>query len=139
MRTPAELVRHMTSVLGYAWTFFVGGTYRPEPPESLSDEVDRFHEMLESLSGHLDDAPASLVPAQTDAGQNGAGLSRDPCVVADSAVAFTREDTGSTQRARLKRMARPTTPSPHQTPSAGASPRTSAVKSPEGPRQRSSR
>ena len=31
VRTPAELIRHMTSVLGYARTFFVGGQYRPYP------------------------------------------------------------------------------------------------------------
>src|SRR5712691_9375334 len=31
VRTPHELVRHMTSVLGYARTFFTGGKYRPEP------------------------------------------------------------------------------------------------------------
>jgi hypothetical protein len=27
VRTPAKLVRHMTSVLGYARTFFIGGQY----------------------------------------------------------------------------------------------------------------
>jgi hypothetical protein len=31
VRTPAQLVRHMTSVLGYAQTFFVGGKYWPDP------------------------------------------------------------------------------------------------------------
>lgn len=53
VRTPSELVQHMTSVLGYARTFFVGGSYRPEPLRSLRDEVWRFHEMLEDLSAHL--------------------------------------------------------------------------------------
>lgn len=52
-RTPCELVRHMTSVLGYCRTFFIGGSYRPEPLPSLDDEIARFHEMLELLSGHL--------------------------------------------------------------------------------------
>lgn len=54
MRTPAELVRHMTSVLGYARTFFIGGRYRPEPLPTLSEEIERFHQMLEALSGHLE-------------------------------------------------------------------------------------
>jgi hypothetical protein len=54
VRTPKELVRHMTSVLGYARTYFVGGLYRPEPLPSLNDEVERFHEMLKSLSAHID-------------------------------------------------------------------------------------
>src|ERR1043165_9743481 len=53
VRTPSELVRHMTSVLGYARTFFVGGLYRPEPLPSLDEEVARFHQMLEDLARHL--------------------------------------------------------------------------------------
>ena len=53
VRTPAELVRHMTSVLGYARTFFEGGRYRPEPLPDLDSEVVRFHAMLEDLSQHL--------------------------------------------------------------------------------------
>ena len=54
VRTPADLVRHMTSVLGYARTFFVGGRYRPEPLPDLQEEIARFHEMLESLGRHLE-------------------------------------------------------------------------------------
>lgn len=58
VRTPSELVRHMTSVLGYARTFFLGGHYRPEPLPSLLEEVARFHEMLEDLGALLErDAP----------------------------------------------------------------------------------
>lgn len=53
-RTPAELVRHMTSVLGYSRTFFVGGHYWPEPLPALSDEVARFHQMLKSVSSHIE-------------------------------------------------------------------------------------
>jgi hypothetical protein len=54
VRTPAELVRHMTSVLGYARTFFIGGVYRPEPLPNLADEVVRFHTMLEDLARRLE-------------------------------------------------------------------------------------
>ena len=53
VRTPAELVRHMTSVLGFALTFFVGGEYRPEAMPSLADEILRFHEMLHDLARHI--------------------------------------------------------------------------------------
>lgn len=53
-RTPAELVRHMTSVLGYARTFFIGGQYCPDPLPTLADEVARFHEMLEDLAEHIE-------------------------------------------------------------------------------------
>ena len=54
IRTPAELVRHMTSVLGYARTFFTGGSYRPEPLPTLEQEVSRFHEMLHDLASHIE-------------------------------------------------------------------------------------
>jgi hypothetical protein len=53
VRTPAELVRHMTSVLGYARTFFIGGNYWPEVLPTFDDEIARFHDMLEILSRHL--------------------------------------------------------------------------------------
>lgn len=53
VRTPAELIRHMSSVLGYARTFFIGGQYWPEALASLEDEVERFHEMLGMLAQHL--------------------------------------------------------------------------------------
>lgn len=53
VRTPAELVRHMTSVLGYARTFFVGGRYWPDPLPTLETETARFHEMLADLGRHL--------------------------------------------------------------------------------------
>jgi hypothetical protein len=60
VRTPRELVRHMTSVLGYARTFFLGGTYRPALLDTLDDEVRRFHAMVEELGGLL----ASGTPLQ---------------------------------------------------------------------------
>lgn len=60
VRTPAELVRHMASVLGYARTFFVGGHYRPEPLATFSAEVQRFHEMLGLLAQHLRNGDAFL-------------------------------------------------------------------------------
>jgi hypothetical protein len=53
VRSPKELVRHMTSVLGYARTYFIGGRYWPEPLESLGAELERFHQMLEDLGQHL--------------------------------------------------------------------------------------
>lgn len=81
VRTPAELVRHMTSVLGYARTFFLGGHYRPEPLPTLADEVERFHGMLADLArlleegGELGDATEEALlqgpfaDAMTHAGQ----------------------------------------------------------------------
>ncbi|HUR96717.1 MAG TPA: hypothetical protein VMZ26_01490 [Pyrinomonadaceae bacterium] len=55
VRTPKELVRHITSVLGYARTFFIGGEYRPEPLPTFRDEIQRFHAMLADLGEHLTD------------------------------------------------------------------------------------
>ena len=65
VRTPAELVRHMTSVLGYARTNFVGGRYWPEPLETLDEEIERFHEMLGMLAQHLRDGDP-LLEAMTE-------------------------------------------------------------------------
>lgn len=53
-RTPHELILHMDSVLGYARTFFIGGEYRPARQEEFATQVRFFHEMLESLSRHLE-------------------------------------------------------------------------------------
>jgi hypothetical protein len=53
-RTPRELVRHMRSVLGYARTFFIGGTYSPDVLPTFDDEIEQFHAMLEDLRDHFD-------------------------------------------------------------------------------------
>jgi len=47
---------HMTSVLGYARTYFTGGEWRPQKLPSFPEEIHRFHNMLEDLGGHLDAA-----------------------------------------------------------------------------------
>ena len=52
-RTPRELVRHMTSVLGYARTFFVGGVFRAEPLATFDEEIERFHAVVADLAAHL--------------------------------------------------------------------------------------
>ena len=54
VRTPRELLRHMTSVLGFARRHFTGETYRAERLPSLAAEVERFHEMLADLSARLE-------------------------------------------------------------------------------------
>lgn len=54
VRTPHEIVKHITSVLGYARTFFIGGVWRPEMLPDFEDEVRRLHEILESLSSYLE-------------------------------------------------------------------------------------
>jgi hypothetical protein len=64
-RSPRELVRHMTSVLGYARTFFVGGVFRAEPLETMEAEIARFHGVLADLATQIEQAPlSSLTPQQ---------------------------------------------------------------------------
>jgi hypothetical protein len=65
-RTPAELVRHMTSVLGYARTHFIGGRYRPDPLPDLAAEIARFHAMVTDLAAHLErgDPLLGITPEQ---------------------------------------------------------------------------
>lgn len=60
VRTPAELVRHMTSVLGYARTHFMGGQYCPEALPSFAEEINRFHDMIEKLAQHLSNGDSLL-------------------------------------------------------------------------------
>lgn len=54
VRPPAELLRHMRSVLGYARTYFVGGEYRAEALPTFAGEISCFHEMVGDLAGHLE-------------------------------------------------------------------------------------
>jgi len=65
-RTPKKLVRHMSGVVGYATTFFVGGVYRPEPLSTLDEEIDRFHEVLGRLAAQIEAEvePKGLTPEQ---------------------------------------------------------------------------
>jgi hypothetical protein len=54
VRTPHELIRHMDSVLGYARTHFIGGSYRPPDFTAFDDAVAHFHEVVEDLARHLE-------------------------------------------------------------------------------------
>ncbi len=49
VRTPHELLWHMTSVIGYARTMLHGGTFAPPRLPSLDAEATRFHETLATL------------------------------------------------------------------------------------------
>jgi len=66
VRTPADLVRHMTSVLGYARTFFVGGRYRADPLADLSAEIARFHASSLQARLRLDGATTEKVREQVE-------------------------------------------------------------------------
>lgn len=54
-RTPADIVRHMTSLMGFTRTLFLGGSYpiKPHPMPSFEREVERFHTLLDSVGDLL--------------------------------------------------------------------------------------
>ena len=54
-RTPVEILRHMTSLMGLTRTLFLGGSYpvHPEPLATFQDEIVRFHGTLEALGDLL--------------------------------------------------------------------------------------
>jgi hypothetical protein len=54
VRNPHELIRHMDSVLGYARTHFIGGTYRPPEFSEFKEAVLHFHGVLADLARHLE-------------------------------------------------------------------------------------
>jgi hypothetical protein len=56
VRTPHELVWHMTGVIGYARTMLHGGDFAPPKLDVFEDEVVRFHTMLSLLRDDLGDA-----------------------------------------------------------------------------------
>ena len=53
VRNPHELVCHMTNVMGYARTHFVGGQWPSRVPTDFKADVRAFHDMLADLSHRL--------------------------------------------------------------------------------------
>lgn len=64
VRTPRELLWHMTGVIGYARTMLRGGDFAPPALASLAEDVGRFHATLEALRD--DFADPSLAARITD-------------------------------------------------------------------------
>ena len=55
VRTPHELVWHMTGVIGYARTMLHGGAFMPPRLDTFDAEVQRFHGTLQALSNDFAD------------------------------------------------------------------------------------
>jgi hypothetical protein len=55
VRTPVEILRHMTSLMGYVVTLFNGGSYplKPDPLPTFDDEIARFHAMVQAVGDLL--------------------------------------------------------------------------------------
>lgn len=49
VRTPHELVWHMTGVIGYAQTMLRGGTFEPPRLATFAEEIARFHDTVQAL------------------------------------------------------------------------------------------
>lgn len=64
VRTPHEVLWHMTGVLGYARTQLRGGDYAPPKLSAFADEIERFHAVMAELSD--DFANVSLTARITD-------------------------------------------------------------------------
>lgn len=81
VRTPRELIWHMTGLMGYARTMFHGGDFSPYQLGTLTEEVEQFHHQLTlllhdfgdpSLSARISDEQflqGPLSDAMTHAGQ----------------------------------------------------------------------
>lgn len=54
VRTPEEILIHMTGLLGYIKTLFNSGVYKPEPLPDIQEEISRFHKLLEEVAELLD-------------------------------------------------------------------------------------
>jgi hypothetical protein len=64
VRTPHELLWHMTGVIGYARTMLHGGAFTPPRLPAFAEEIERFHTTLQAL--HDDFADAALQARITD-------------------------------------------------------------------------
>lgn len=66
VRTPVELLRHMTALMGYVRTFFQGGSYpmKPEPLPTFKEEVARFHEMVGAVGELLQSGAACSITSE---------------------------------------------------------------------------
>lgn len=107
-RTPVEILRHMTSLMGYTQTLFLGGSYpkEPEPLPAFADEIARFHGELQRVAELLESGhplrettteqllQGPLADAMTHAGQLALlrRLARSPVASEDFIFADVRGD-----------------------------------------------
>jgi len=64
VRTPHELVWHMTGVIGYARTMLHGGRFTPPRLPAFGEEIARFHDTLAAL--HADFTDPALTASISD-------------------------------------------------------------------------
>ena len=112
VRTPHELIWHMTGLMGYARTMFHGGEFSPPRLDTFGQEVERFHGTLTRLLHDFGDSTLNarisdeqflqgpLADAMTHAGQlamlrrlHGVPVPSENFIFAD----ITRENVSSQQ------------------------------------------
>ena len=65
IRTPHQLLRHMSDVLGYARTTLEGDSWRAHTLPEFEDEIARFHQVLAALAQAIETASLERVtPSQ---------------------------------------------------------------------------
>ena len=94
VRTPHQLIFHMTNVLENARTFFVGGEWHPEMCADFQLEVARLHDILNSLKDHIEQGTPlnNLTPERMLQGQLSDAMSHvGPLATLTLSVAVTPE------------------------------------------------
>lgn len=127
VRTPHELILHMTDLIGYARSMLGRDRPRPERLPTFTDEVERFHAMLgqllhdfanDSLTAKITDQQflqGPLADAMTHAGQIAMLRRLHGVPVAPENFAFAKIDTENVS----SKQAAPTAPDPNWTPNRG--------------------
>lgn len=54
VRTPIEIIRHMSGVFGYALSFLDDTNRKAPDSDNLEEQVLYFHELLKTMGDHLD-------------------------------------------------------------------------------------
>jgi hypothetical protein len=107
VRTPHELVWHMTGVIGYARTMFTGASFRPNRMPTFEQEIERFHDTLAALRRDFEDPSLTatisdeqflqgpLADAMTHAGQLALLRRMHGAPVASENFIFAKIETGN--------------------------------------------
>ena len=116
VRTPHELVWHMTGVIGYARTLLRGGEFTPPRLDAFADEVARFHATLAALRDDLGDDPGDDLGDDPGDASLAASLAASPAAPAASDAQLLQGPvadalTHAGQLALLRRLAGAPVPS----------------------------
>jgi hypothetical protein len=66
-RTPVQVLRHMSSLMGFVKTLYLGGSYpvKPDPLPTFAAEIERFHLLVREVGGLIEaGSPLSISTEQ---------------------------------------------------------------------------